>query len=51
MRRNNLTYSVGRLLVNHFLIMMNGVGFMSILGIQAIMNSSISSNSVIRMVQ
>ena len=47
MSRNNLTYSVGRLLVNLFLMLRNGVGFMSISGIPVIMNLSILSKAVI----
>ena len=51
MSRNNLTYSVGRLPVNPFLIMRNGVGFTSILDIPAIMNSSILNKALIRIVK
>ena len=47
MSGSNLTYSVGRLLVNPFLMMKNGAGFMSILDIPAIMNLSILSKAVI----
>ena len=51
MSRNNSTYSVGRLLVNPFLMMKNGVGFTSISDIRAIMNLSILSKAVIGVVK
>ena len=47
MSRNSSTYSVGRLPVNPFLMMTNGVGFMSISDIPVIMNLSILSKAVI----
>ena len=47
MSRSNLTYSVGRLLVNHFSIMTNGFGFMNISDIQVTMNLFILNKVVI----
>ena len=47
MSRNILTYCVGRLPVNPFLMRKNGAGFMSILDIPVIMNLSILSKAVI----
>ena len=47
---SNLTCSVGRLRVNLFLIMNNGLGFMNISDIQVIMNSSILSKAVIELI-
>ena len=51
MSRNSSTYSVGRLLVNPFLMMTNGVGFMSISDIPVIMNLSILNKTVTRVVE
>ena len=47
MSRNNLTYSVGHLPVNPFLMRKNGAGFMRILDIPVIMNLFILSKAVI----